>query len=105
MDDGLRHARQRLVAGFGGGAQERLRNSSVLIAGCGALGCSIADQLVRAGVGRVVIVDRDVVEPSNLQRQCLFTTADVGVPKALAARARWGVPSLTNSCVLGSAGW
>jgi len=88
MDDAPRHARQRLVAGFGGEAQARLRASSVLIAGCGALGCSIADQLVRAGVGRVVIVDRDVVEPSNLQRQSLFTTADVGTPKAVAARAR-----------------
>ena len=83
-----RHARQRLVAGFTGPAQERLRASSALVAGCGALGCLIADQLVRAGVGRVVIVDRDVVEPSNLQRQSLFATADVGVPKAIAARAR-----------------
>lgn len=88
VDDGSRHARQRLVAGFGGGAQARLRDSSVLVAGCGALGCAIADQLVRAGVGRVVIVDRDVVELSNLQRQSLFATADVGVPKALAAKAR-----------------
>ncbi|MBU6209922.1 MAG: ThiF family adenylyltransferase [Planctomycetes bacterium] len=83
-----RHARQRLVAGFTGSAQERLRASSALVAGCGALGCLMADQLVRAGVGRVVIVDRDVVEPSNLQRQSLFATADVGVPKAIAARAR-----------------
>ncbi len=88
MSDASRHARQRLVAGFGGEAQERLRASSALVAGCGALGCMIADQLVRAGVGRVVIVDRDVVEPSNLQRQSLFATADLGVPKALAARAR-----------------
>jgi adenylyltransferase/sulfurtransferase len=83
-----RHDRQRLVAGFGGPAQDRLRQSSVLVAGCGALGCTIADLVVRAGVGRVVIVDRDVVEPSNLQRQTLFAQADLGVPKALAARAR-----------------
>ncbi len=76
------------MAGFGGAAQERLHASSALVAGCGALGCQIADQLVRAGVGRVVIVDRDVVEPSNLQRQMLFATADVGVPKALAAKSR-----------------
>ena len=88
MGEASRHARQRLVAGFGGEAQERLRASSVLVAGCGALGCMMADQLVRAGVGRVVIVDRDVVEPSNLQRQSLFATAEVGVPKALAAKAR-----------------
>ena len=87
-DPGDRHARQRLVPGFTGDAQGRLRASSALVAGCGALGCAIADQLVRAGVGRVVIVDRDVVEPSNLQRQSLFATADVGVPKAIAARAR-----------------
>jgi adenylyltransferase/sulfurtransferase len=88
MGDASRHARQRLVPGFTGPAQDRLRASSALVAGCGALGCQMADQLVRAGVGRVVIVDRDVVEPSNLQRQSLFVTADVGVPKALAAKAR-----------------
>ncbi len=83
-----RHARQRLVAGFGGDAHDRLRSSTALVAGCGALGCAIADLIVRAGVGRVVLVDRDVVEPTNLQRQTLFAQSDLGTPKVTAAAAR-----------------
>lgn len=60
----------------------------MLLVGCGALGTHLADGLVRAGVGSLHIVDRDIVEWSNLQRQVLFTEndAELGLPKALAAR-------------------
>ncbi len=60
------------------------------IVGCGALGSQLAETMVRAGVGRVRLIDRDIVEESNLQRQTLFTEADARAlrPKALAARAR-----------------
>jgi len=62
----------------------------VAIVGCGALGSQLAETMVRAGVGRVRLIDRDIVEESNLQRQTLFTEADARAlrPKALAAKAR-----------------
>jgi adenylyltransferase/sulfurtransferase len=87
-----RHHRQRLVAGFGEAGQARLAGSHALIVGCGALGCVVADWLARAGVGRLTLVDRDVVELGNLQRQTLFDEADAraGTPKAHAAAARIG---------------
>lgn len=66
--------------------------SSVLLVGCGALGSTIAEQLARAGVGRIRIADRDIVELSNLQRQVLFDENDVKeqLPKAIAAKRRLG---------------
>ncbi len=85
-----RHHRQTLLPGVGEAGQRRLAESSVLVAGVGALGGVIAETLCRAGVGRLVLVDRDVVEETNLQRQVLFTEADAraGRPKALAAAER-----------------
>jgi adenylyltransferase/sulfurtransferase len=85
-----RYHRQMLLSGWGKEGQRRLARSHALLVGCGALGCVIADALTRAGVGRLTIVDRDVVEITNLQRQVLFTEADVAaqLPKALAAKAR-----------------
>ena len=67
--------------------QRRLGSARALVCGCGALGSAIADTLVRAGVGKVRIVDRDFVELSNLARQTLFDEADAaaGLPKAVAA--------------------
>lgn len=87
-----RHHRQRLLPMIGDEGQEALRDATVFIAGCGALGTVAADLLCRAGVGTLVLVDRDVVEPTNLQRQTLFTERDAerGVPKAEAARMRLG---------------
>ena len=86
----MRYHRQMLLPGFGVEGQERLAGSSALVVGCGALGCVAAEWLVRGGVGRVVIVDRDVVEETNLQRQVLFDEKDArdGVPKAEAAGRR-----------------
>jgi adenylyltransferase/sulfurtransferase len=85
-----RYHRQMLLPDFGEEGQRRLLASRALLVGCGALGCTIADLLVRAGVGTVTIVDRDIVDLTNLQRQTLYTEADVaeGLPKAEAARRR-----------------
>lgn len=85
-----RYHRQMLLPGFGEAGQQRLRDSTALLLGCGALGSVIADSLARAGVGHLVIVDRDFVELSNLQRQLLFDEQDVAdaLPKAEAARRR-----------------
>lgn len=77
-----RYHRQRLVPVIGAEGQARLARAHALIVGCGALGCPAADLVVRAGIGRVTIVDRDVVETTNLHRQTLFAQADVGDPKA-----------------------
>ncbi len=60
------------------------------IIGCGALGTVAADNLARAGVGHLILIDRDVVELNNLQRQTLFSEEDVGRPKAIAAAERLG---------------
>lgn len=91
-----RFDRQVRFKPLGAEGQRRLGESSVLIVGCGALGGALALQLVRSGVGRVRIVDRDVVELTNLPRQVLFEAEHLGRPKALAAReslARIGGPS------------
>jgi molybdopterin/thiamine biosynthesis adenylyltransferase len=82
-----RYSRQARLPEIGGQGQRAVLQSSVLIVGCGALGCVQADQLVRAGVGHITIVDRDVPELNNLQRQILFDENDVetGIPKAEAA--------------------
>ncbi len=82
-----RYSRQVYFAGVGVEGQRRLRLSSVTLVGCGALGSALADQLVRAGLGHLQIVDRDFVELDNLQRQRLFDEQDVRecLPKAEAA--------------------
>jgi len=89
-NDLARYHRQILLPGFSEVAQRRLLDSTALLLGCGALGSVAADMLARAGVGRLVIVDRDFVELTNLQRQVLFDEQDVAdvVPKAEAARRR-----------------
>lgn len=85
-----RYSRQILFDKIGREGQERLRNSHVLIVGCGALGAAHAEMLARAGVGKLRIVDRDFVEFTNLQRQTLFKESDAAdrLPKAIAARNR-----------------
>jgi molybdopterin-synthase adenylyltransferase len=92
VDDFLqeKYSRQILFEGIGLGGQERLLGASAVVAGCGAIGAAAANLLVRAGVGRVRIVDRDFVEPSNLQRQILFDESDAreALPKAVAAERK-----------------
>jgi molybdopterin/thiamine biosynthesis adenylyltransferase len=85
-----RYSRQILFGEIGEAGQQRLLESSAVIVGCGALGTALANLLVRAGVGKLRIVDRDFVEPSNLQRQTLFEEADAreSLPKAVAAQRR-----------------
>lgn len=68
--------------------QRRLLESSVMLIGAGGLGCPLAQYLGAAGVGRLGLVDDDVVDASNLQRQVLYSTADVGRPKVEVARER-----------------
>jgi adenylyltransferase/sulfurtransferase len=79
-----------LFAGIGPDGQERLSASRAVLVGCGAIGAATANLLVRAGVGHVRLIDRDFVEPSNLQRQTLFEESDAreSLPKALAAERR-----------------
>lgn len=82
-----RYSRQILFQGIGSLGQSRLQSSSAVIVGCGALGSVIADRMVRSGVGRIRIIDRDFVETSNLQRQLLFDEEDAvkKLPKAVSA--------------------
>src|SRR5258708_19089240 len=85
-----KYSRQVLFAGLGEKGQQRLLKSSAVLVGCGVLVTMTANLLVRAGVGRLRIVDRDFVEPSNLQRQTLFDEADAreALPKAVAAERK-----------------
>ena len=85
-----RYSRQTRFRPIGEAGQARIARASVLLVGVGALGTHLADMLVRAGIGRLWLVDRDIVELSNLQRQILFGEADAaaGTPKAIAAAAQ-----------------
>lgn len=88
--DLIRYHRQMLLPGFGEDGQRKLLASTALVLGCGALGTVIADMLSRAGVGHLVVVDRDFIEITNLQRQVLFDEQDVAdaIPKAEAAKRK-----------------
>ncbi len=85
-----KYSRQMLFAGIGTAGQRRLLESRAAIVGCGAIGAATGNLLVRAGVGSVKIIDRDFVEPSNLQRQMLFDETDArnALPKAVAAEQK-----------------
>lgn len=89
MIDG-RHHRQRILAEVGEAGQERLQTASVLVVGLGGLGSPVAAYLAAAGVGRLGLLDDQPVELSNLQRQILFSEADLGRAKAQAAADRLG---------------
>ena len=84
-----RYDRQIILREIGESGQEKLRAGSVLVVGAGGLGAPALAYLVAAGVGRVGLIDDDVVELSNLQRQILFTSRDIGRSKA---RVRRGAP-------------
>lgn len=83
-----RYGRQIVLPGVGAAGQARLMRSSVLVVGAGGLGSPVALYLAAAGVGRLTIVDSDVVEVSNLQRQVLHDVAAIGTPKTASAAAR-----------------
>ena len=85
-----RYSRQMRFPGLGKAGQEKLLAARVTLCGCGALGTVLANTLARAGVGFLRVIDRDFVEPSNLQRQVLFDESDVAnnLPKAEAAATK-----------------
>jgi molybdopterin-synthase adenylyltransferase len=90
IGDDDRYSRQVLFPGIGASGQRQLASSHVAIIGIGATGAAAATLLARAGVGTLTLIDRDFVEPSNLQRQILFDESDAlqALPKAEAARRR-----------------
>lgn len=83
-----RYARQTILPGVGAEGQARLAEASVLVVGAGGLGSPALTYLAAAGVGRIEVVEFDRVDESNLHRQILYTTGDVGRPKAEAAAER-----------------
>jgi molybdopterin/thiamine biosynthesis adenylyltransferase/rhodanese-related sulfurtransferase len=85
-----RYARQTVLAEIGVAGQARLAAASVLVVGAGGLGCPVLQYLAGAGVGRLVIVDHDRVEETNLHRQPLYGMGDIGLAKAEAARVALG---------------
>jgi molybdopterin/thiamine biosynthesis adenylyltransferase len=89
-DTGSRYARQIRFEGLGAAGQEQLSAGTAVVVGVGALGSAVADLLARAGTGTLRLIDRDLVEVSNLHRQVLFTEEDanLGLPKAIAAARR-----------------
>jgi molybdopterin/thiamine biosynthesis adenylyltransferase len=80
-----RYDRQMLIPGFGEAGQEKLKKATVFLAGAGGLGSPAAIYLAAAGIGTLRIADRDVVDPSNLNRQVLHWETDIGGKKALSA--------------------
>jgi molybdopterin/thiamine biosynthesis adenylyltransferase len=90
MDDAqlLRYSRHILLPELGIDAQQRFGAAHVLIVGAGGLGAPAAQFLAAAGIGTLTLCDPDTVDLTNLQRQILFATADIGTPKVAAARAR-----------------
>lgn len=87
-EDLKRYSRHLLLSEIGIEGQEKLKASKILVIGAGGLGCPILQYLAAAGVGTLGVIDLDVLEESNLQRQILYTVKDVGTNKALAAQQR-----------------
>ena len=82
----MRYSRQVLFEKIGSQGQEKISKASVLILGLGATGSNSAELLTRAGIGSLTLIDRDIIEESNLQRQTLFKESDISLPKAFVAK-------------------
>ncbi|XP_016097640.1 adenylyltransferase and sulfurtransferase MOCS3 [Sinocyclocheilus grahami] len=98
-NDIMRYSRQLLLPELGVKGQVAISNISVLVVGCGGLGCPVAQYLAAAGVGRLGLLDYDVVELSNLHRQVLHTELTQGQPKALSAAQAISRLNSTVQCV------
>jgi adenylyltransferase/sulfurtransferase len=83
-----RYSRQIMVPEIGLKGQENLKKASVLVVGAGGLGCPVLQYLTVSGVGRITIVEFDKVDETNLQRQVLYGTSDVGKLKSIIAKSR-----------------
>src|SRR5882762_8027425 len=84
----LRYSRHLIMPEVGVDGQEKIKQASILLIGCGGLGSPLGQYLSAAGVGRLGLVDFDVVDFTNLQRQVMFGTQDVGRPKVEASKER-----------------
>lgn len=98
--DGDRYVRQRILPEIGAEGQARLKRAKVLVVGCGALGCFQSELLARAGVGYLRVVDRDLVETSNLARQILFTEEDAAAHPAKADAAERRLRAVNSSIAI-----
>ena len=83
----MRYSRQIVFEKIGPDGQEKIKKANVTILGLGAIGSKSAELLARAGIGSLTLIDRDIIEESNLQRQSLFTEQDINSPKALVAKS------------------
>lgn len=88
IDEMNRYARQIIIPTIGEEGQKKIKNARVLVAGAGGLGSICAYYLAGAGVGKITIADRDRVDTTNLNRQILHNTADIGMPKVLSAKKK-----------------
>ncbi len=87
LDTAGRYARQIAVPGIGVDGQQLIGAARVLVVGAGGLGCALLPHLCAAGVGQLILVDPDHIEESNLHRQPLYQTSDIGQPKVIVAKA------------------
>ena len=85
-----RYSRHILLEEVGEKGQLALKNANVLVIGAGGLGCPALQYLTASGIGTIGIIDGDTVQESNLQRQIIYTTSDIGLPKASCAARRLG---------------
>jgi len=91
QNDKNRYSRHLLLDGVGERGQEKLKQAKVLVVGAGGLGCPVLMYLCSAGVGNVGVIDFDVVDETNLQRQVLFDTTDIGKSKAITAQKKLSI--------------
>ena len=99
QEEVIRYQRHLSLPEFGRAAQLKLKAAKVLVIGAGGLGCPVLQYLAAAGVGVIGIVDDDVVDVSNLQRQILFDSQEIGEPKALRAQAKLQAMNPLIQCI------